>query len=409
VIVRILKFTLALPLVVGMTMMIMINIGLSHRQRVRIVETDTIDLETLNELKGLKRALHNNADAQMQNLYPEGYVFMNAIYALAWSSFLQDQAQRSFVEEGVSEIQKACHKIDSPEGRAVFSPDLPLAYGAFYQGWSAYVLGNKLHLQKLINTDSKEIERFQLQCAMIAKALSQNPFPESHPQAAWPADAVICAAALSLHDRIFTPRYSSVLKKWIINLGNITDSNGLIPHEVNATDHTILQSSRGSSMALMLVFLHDIDLQFASEQYKLFKNNFIDTTLSLTGVREYPKGQSGKGDVDSGPLMFGYGGAATIVGTKTLSLYGDDGLSARVKQTVEAFSFPTEDDGEKKYFFGALPMADAFIVWSHSRFSLKSVPSFVEFRIYSVFIFLFASVFFWLVVSKRKTVRTSSR
>ena len=57
------------------------------------------------------------------------------------------------------------------------------------------------------------------------------------------------------------------------------------------------------------------------------------------------------GDVDSGPILFGFGGAATIVGMQTLFLYGEYELSVKIRNTIEALSFPFVNGNEKKYFF----------------------------------------------------------
>jgi hypothetical protein len=206
-----------------------------------------------------------------------------------------------------------------------------------------------------------------------------------------------------MHDQLFEPEYKDVIEHWLAGTKNGLDARGMMPHSVHPGNTSVLEGARGSSQALMLIFLKDIDHSFAKEQFKLFKENFIDTTLGLTGVREYPKGESGTGDIDSGPVIFGFGGAATIVGMQTLSLYDEHELSLKIRNAVEALALPCEADDEKKYFFGLLPIADAFITWSHSNINSKETDlSFTGFRVYSFLAFILLSIFFWILISDRK-------
>lgn len=86
----------------------------------------------------------------------------------------------------------------------------------------------------------------------------------------------------------------------------------------------------------------------------------------MPGIREYPEGQNGFGDIDSGPVIFGIGGAASIVGQRTMGLY-DDWLTYKgLRNCIESFGVGMTSKSKKKYIFGILPMADAFIAWSNS-------------------------------------------
>ncbi|HEX8040036.1 MAG TPA: hypothetical protein VF490_12835, partial [Chryseosolibacter sp.] len=61
-----------------MIVIVVLNVRLGHRRQVIVEGGDTIHYELLKELRGLKRTLDNRADRQMQSIYPEGYVFLNA-------------------------------------------------------------------------------------------------------------------------------------------------------------------------------------------------------------------------------------------------------------------------------------------------------------------------------------------
>ena len=399
---RIVRLLFVFPLVFIMILVVMVNVKLGHKPEIKVDDGDTIRYELVKELRRLKSALHQNADLEMQNLYPEGYLFLNAVYALAWSSFLSHEEHKKYFEEGHAEIHKAWMKISSSVGKAPFSEELALPYGSFYNGWSSYVLGSKLRLESADMRNDQEVHHFKRQCNLIAKAIQQRTYPSSYHGAAWPADVMLCVASLSMHDRIFEPEYKGVIQKWLTEVKKRLDHHGMIPHAVHPGNGKAEESARGSSMALMLIFLYDIDVQFAREQFQLFNKYFVSNRLGLTGVREYPKGSPGTADIDSGPLLLGFGGAATIVGMQTLSRFGQSDASLSIRNAVEALALPLQDEHHKEYFFGSLPIADAFIAWSHSRMkSSEQQVTFIRFHFYSLLVFVFLSTLFWILTGSK--------
>ena len=105
--IKIFRYLLSTILVVIVIIVVSINVKIRHNPEIIIRDHDTIQFELVKELKGLKQALDQNADIEMQKIYPEGYVFFNAIYALAWASFLRHEAHHHYLVEGHSEIQSA--------------------------------------------------------------------------------------------------------------------------------------------------------------------------------------------------------------------------------------------------------------------------------------------------------------
>jgi hypothetical protein len=187
-----------------MVVIVMINVRLYHNL--------THD-ELVHELKSVKKALDAHADVSMQKIYPEGLVFMNALYGLASSTVGGHEAH--------DEIERAWTKIDE---------DRSLPDGSFYNGWSSYVLGNKLRLEE--KRDTIETKQFQDQCKKIAKALRQTTYPASYSGASWPADVVVCVASLSLHDKLFDPKYEDVIERWLGEVKRQLDDRGMIPHSL---------------------------------------------------------------------------------------------------------------------------------------------------------------------------------
>ncbi|MFN0174911.1 MAG: hypothetical protein ACKVU0_09715 [Saprospiraceae bacterium] len=329
----------------------------------------TIEADLEGRLHFLKSILHeNNAGESAQALYPEGFVFIYALYALAWCDAVEGlPPEFDSRQEAVEEILYSLQQMDSPLGKAVFNPLLSLEYGAFYRGWTAYVRGRYLQIG---GKDSLVSQQYEADCTAIALAIeeTQKPYLESYDGLCWPADNVVCLAALSLHDRISKPQFEVVRAAWLERIkSTLLPDYQLIPHGYNLERNSPLESVRGSSQALILAFLPEIDPEFSQSQYQAFRKHFLDYRLGLPGIREYPHGTSGLGDIDSGPVVMGIGGAASIVGIRATSLQRDWAVAEGLSSGTNALLFSFSDGKEKCYLFGQLPILDAFVAWANAK------------------------------------------
>lgn len=326
------------------------------------------------QLNYLQKRMHAGAAKDMQKIYPEGYLFLNALYGLSWCNLLAKTPVKSpLYKQGIEEVRWALRAIDTPTGRAPFSPNLPLAYGAFYRGWSNYLRGKYLELLPGMIVDTAQAQIFQENCTQIAKVVaeSKTPFLESYVYATWPADMVVLMASLAQHDRLFMSQYGLLIKNWLKQVDKRTDKLGLIPHSAHPYTGKVLEGARGSSQSLILNFLIEIDSNYARRHFERYKKSFLTRRTGLPGIQEYPKGTLGFGDVDSGPVIFGIGGAASIVGQRTMALYGEEDAAIGLRNSIEAFGLGWHWGKEKRYLLGALPIADAFIAWANSVEAIK--------------------------------------
>ncbi|MEO6758674.1 MAG: hypothetical protein ABIO24_04410, partial [Saprospiraceae bacterium] len=187
------------------------NLQLYHHSPCQTLSGGQLDLVTLDQLHYLRRQLHEHHAAEdMQDLYPEGFVFTHALYALAWCEVVaQLPPESKSHQEGIQEIAFSLAQLQSKKGRTNFNAALPLPYGAFYRGWTTYLEGRSLQLFPPEQRDTDQIARFENNCTAIARSIqsTENPFLESYTDLCWPADNVVCLAALSLHDRFLAPRF----------------------------------------------------------------------------------------------------------------------------------------------------------------------------------------------------------
>lgn len=328
-----------------------------------------LNQDLIHHLSHLKEKLHAGAASYMQQLYPEGFVFLNAIYGLSWAEVAAALPNSEALHrEAMKELNWVLQELVSEEARQNFNSDLEPTYGIFYRGWSNYVLGRKLKLLPKATWDSLEVQQFQKNCADIVDALKNgnSPFLESYAHACWPADMVVAMASVAICEDLFPGTYQTAIKEWIIAIKAKTDGLGLLPHSSMPENGAVLEPARGSSQSLMLNFLLEIDPDFARAQFEIYKAHFLDARLGLPGIREYPKGTTGGEDFDSGPVIWDIGGAASIVGRRTMFLYGEHQIATGLRNSIETFGMGKTRQGKKNYLFGDLPTADGFIAWSNS-------------------------------------------
>jgi hypothetical protein len=341
--------------------------------------TQNINQDVLNQLNHLEKAIKKDeVDLKMQNLFPEGYFFTNVLYGLAWADLIESVDQENPVfKRGVLEIEYSIAKLNSEEGRAIFSPKSPLPYGAFYNGWLTYLVGNYIEAVGENNANPTLFLFFKTQCAAINQAFIKTnlPYLESYQGQAWPADNVLCLASLALHDKVGVPpdglgrsQYFGTISTWTQRMKLYLDKEtGMIPHCFSLYDSVGVQGVRGSSQSLMHCFLPDIDSAFAKEQFALYRKNFIQNKLGLPAVREYALNTEGGGDVDSGPIIWDVGPAASVVAIKAMAENRDYDMYIPIRNTIEAFGFPINWFGSKFYLGNQLPVADAFIAWCNAK------------------------------------------
>ncbi len=346
-----------------------LNIKLYYQPTFKNINGTIINRDVYYQLQFLKQTIKNNAGTEMQNIYPEGFIFLNVLYGLAWCDLIKNKPSTSTIfKEGITEIDYALSEISSSQAKIIFSPDLALPYGAFYNSWNNYLLAKKLSLSTVLQ-DSIALKRFKFQSNIIAKAIQKSsiPYIASYENGTWPSDIIVGVASLAIYNEIIDDKYHPLIKQWLKKVEQgLTPFAQLIPHVVDSNTGESYGLPRGCSQSLMLNFMFEIDSVFGHNQYKRYKKHFFENRFGLLGIREYPKGKNGKGDIDSGPILLDIGGAASIVGIRTSFLYQDYTTYQSLRNSVEAFGIPLTWNKKKRYLLGQLPIADAFITWGNS-------------------------------------------
>lgn len=330
------------------------------------------------QLRYLERALSDGAGERMQSLFPEGYVFTWALYGLASAQVAAALgAEDPRRVHHLSQARQAVEVVRSPQARSSFVTGMDPPRGAFYTSWSLYVLAEYIRAAGPSQAGEDILDLFRREADSFARALDEHesPFLESYPSRSWPADTAVGVAALGIYNSVVDPRYEATVRGWILRARRLLDEEiGALSHAAVAASGSPIGGVRGGSLALMSRVLIEADRDFALEQYDVLRDRFVDYAWGVPGVREYPLGVDGVGDVDSGPIILGFAGPAVVVGAAAANVHGDTRLASTLLGVVEAAGLPMQLLGRRRYAGGLVPIGDAFIVWARSS-AAPSVPA----------------------------------
>ncbi len=333
--------------------------------------TSTPTRHTAAGLRHVRYSLDLGAGADMQRLFPEGDYFTYVLYGLAQVNVgLQQPSGTQARQDALEEARWAWRELGDSHAKQAFehSAGLSPAYGIFYRGWRNYLLSGILLLQSEEALDPNELAIYVQECAEIADALADDDlFLAAYPNAIWPVDTFPAIVSLFAHRQLVDSRYDTVVATWLEQLKTYQAAiGGLVPHRVSAADQSPQELARATSQTLILRFLYELDPAYAEAQYKQFREDYIAMVWSLPGAREYPKGMDGHGDIDSGPLISGVSLSATTVLLGTARVLGDVNVAVALGQASEALGLPITINGMRQYWFGVLPVGDAFVLWSQT-------------------------------------------
>lgn len=325
---------------------------------------------TIAQLRFLTGALGDGAAERMQGMFPEGYVFTWALYGLAAAQVLEavppgDERRSELLAAAQNSVVRVC----SDRARGGFSPNLRPRYGAFYASWSLYLRSVVLQATAPDGPVPFDLRQYEADCDSLAAALAagDSPFLQSYPGQVWPGDTGVGVAGLAIRDAVLGGTHGPVIERWLEAVRRRLDpASGAIPHASGGQYGMPREGPRGESLALLSRVLVDVDPELARDQYRILRRDFVARPWGLPGVRVFPIGRQGRGDIDSGPVVLGLGGPATVVGIGAALANGDTELAKTLLAVSEGLGFPMQWAGRRRYLGGVLPVGDAFLAWARS-------------------------------------------
>jgi hypothetical protein len=367
---------------------------------------------SLAQLRFISAKLKTGTAEEMQRIFPEGFFFSWALYGLANAQLaaqLEDtHPERPWLLENALE---AMAKLESEAGSKIFPKELKPPHGAFYNGWLLYLQGQIIRAIGVSKTNRALLERYERGCQALALALeqSQTPFLQSYTHLAWAADNAIAIGALGIHDQILKPSFKNTIQNWVQKVKPLLEPPlYTLAHRSDYLGGKTEETTRGSSLAMIILALAYADPDFAKIQYQALREHFFATPIGIPAILEYPRGSSGSGDVDSGPIILGFSGPSIIVGMGAAITMNDLQTARVLNGFVETGGLATHFFGQRAYLLGALPIGDAFLVWVRTmtpqiKLEWQAIlPSFWAWGLHLISLLFLARIGFGLRKNTRK-------
>jgi len=184
--------------------------------------------------------------------------------------------------------------------------------------------------QKLLG-DAKYEDLLRSQVESLAAELDASPYGllDDYPGQCYPVDIVPAIAAIRHADAVLSTDHSAFVARAIRGFQDtrLDVHTGLPGYVVSSRTGQALDSARGVGLSFMLIWAPQIWPETARLWYDKYESQFWQRGRWLAGFREYPRGiEVGwftMNDVDAGPVVAGFGVAASAFGAGATRAMGD--------------------------------------------------------------------------------------
>lgn len=183
-------------------------------------------------------------------------------------------------------------------------------------------------------------------------AASATGLLESYPGETYPADNAAALASILVHDRATGGVHPVTTAVQAALRGRSTDPrSGLMYQRVDSKTGEPRDAPRASGTAMAAFLLGYAGDDAARPSWDALARQW-DTVLGFGGTREYAPGESGSGDVDSGPVILGLSVSATAFATASARRFGDRARYRSAFASAWLFGLPDETDGATRFAAG---------------------------------------------------------
>ena len=204
--------------------------------------------------------------------------------------------------------------------------------------------------QKLTGEDQYE-SLLRVQTESLAKELDQSPYGllDDYPGQCYPVDILPAIAAIHRADEVLGTDHTEFIQRAVRAFqGNAVDPlTGLPAYMADSRTGQGYGPSRGVGITFMLIWAPQLWENTAQEWYASYDHHFWQREWATAGFREFskelPNGPSWFIDVDAGPVMGGYGTAASAFGIGTARTYGRFDQAYPLSAEALAASWPLPD------------------------------------------------------------------
>jgi len=214
-----------------------------------------------------------------------------------------------------------------------------------------------LSLHRLLKKDSEFSALNDRITAALARRLEKSSvlLLQTYPNEMYPVDNCAVFGSIGLYDMATGGDHSALLARCMEKLKkDYTDPrSGLLYQCIDGFTGKMLDAPRGSGTCLGLYFLSFSEPSISRSLYDSAKRELKGGVLGFGGMKEYPaSAEGGFGDIDSGPVIFGYGVSPTgfmIAGTR---IHDDYALFRKLYATAYLCGAPCDSGGSRLFVTG---------------------------------------------------------
>lgn len=204
--------------------------------------------------------------------------------------------------------------------------------------------------QKLLG-DARYEALLHRQVESLAQEFDDSPHGllDDYPGQCYPIDIVPAIAAIRRADAVLGTNHSQFVARAIRGFqGERLDHNtGLPAYVVDSRTGRARDSARGVGLSFMLIWAPQLWPQTASNWYAEYERQFWQQGAWFAGFREYPRdievGWFTMNDVDAGPVIGGYGVAASAFGIGATRAMGRADHAYKLAAQALVASWPLPD------------------------------------------------------------------
>ena len=273
--------------------------------------------------------------------YPEGDLFPFLLPAMAYGNLaLAGTITR---REALDRMELLIHMAEPYVVRRLDPPDEDLSKLTGYRNHATYLCQFNLALgsYRLLGGTGRPAELHRHLSGVIKKALeSANGQPlYSFPRLMWPFDTIPCLASIHLDDLVSGTTDAAPLVdrhlKWL-EANAMHEGSGLPLSRIKAHGKVKTDPPRGCELSWRLSLMAQFAPQEGLKLYRRYVKHFWLDRLVVAGFAEWPGGQALGQDVDSGPVFWGIGSAASALGLAATRAFGDTFKTARLVAQLQA-------------------------------------------------------------------------
>jgi hypothetical protein len=173
---------------------------------------------------------------------------------------------------------------------------------------------------------------------------------ETYPGEAYPPDVALVLGAVGLCDRVVGGEHPAAARAARSLMASFTDpASGYLVQKASVVTGKWQDAPRGSGTALAAFALAYVDARASRALDAALARAGHVGLWGLGGVREYPPGTTGAGDVDSGPIFFGLSVSATGFAVASARLHRDRRRFRELMGSVELFGAPVSEGDQRRY------------------------------------------------------------